>query len=319
MLEVCLMEPLLSVSGLKKSYMISAGLFKTSGTVKAVDGVDLEIYPNETLGLVGESGCGKSTLSRLILLLERPDSGQIVFSGKDALAANNQELKNIRRNMQVIFQDPFGSLNPRKKVLSIIEEPIRIHKMLPKSEIRARAFSLMEKVGLDRQMSDRYPHEFSGGQRQRICIARALAINPKLVICDEPVSSLDVSIQAQVLNLLTDLKEQMGLSYLFISHDLSVVGYLSDRVAVMYMGKIVEDATSKDIFHSPLHPYTRCLLDAVPSIKNRGKKPVIKDAFIKTLSGCDFFSRCPDSIGRCKDEKPDLEEKSKSHRVSCLL
>jgi oligopeptide/dipeptide ABC transporter ATP-binding protein len=314
-----MIEPVLSVSGLKKSYSISAGLFKTSGTVNAVDGVDLEIYPNETLGLVGESGCGKSTLSRLILLLERPDSGQIFFSGRDALAASPQELRYIRRNMQVIFQDPFGSLNPRKKVLSIIEEPIRIHKMVPKSEIRARAFSLMEKVGLDRQMADRYPHEFSGGQRQRICIARALAINPRLVICDEPVSSLDVSIQAQVLNLLTDLKEQMGLSYLFISHDLSVVGYLSDRVAVMYMGKIVEIASSKDIFNSQLHPYTRCLFDAVPSIRNRGKKPVIKDAFGKTLYGCDFFSRCPVSTSRCRDEKPVLEEKLPAHRVSCFL
>jgi oligopeptide transport system ATP-binding protein len=312
-------NPLLSVTDIKKSYSISAGLFKTSGTVKAVDGVDLDIYPDETLGLVGESGCGKSTLSRLILLLERPDSGQISFSGRNALTASSRELKDIRRNMQVIFQDPFGSLNPRKKVISIIEEPIRIHKMLPKSEIRDRAFSLMEMVGLGRHMADRYPHEFSGGQRQRICIARALAINPRLVICDEPVSSLDVSIQAQVLNLLTDLKERMGLSYLFISHDLSVVGYLSDRVAVMYMGKIVELSSSRDIFERPLHPYTRCLLDAVPSIKNRGKMPAIKDAFIKNLSGCDFFSRCPYATGRCRDEKPELGEKSPGHRVSCFL
>jgi oligopeptide/dipeptide ABC transporter ATP-binding protein len=313
------MEPLLVVSGLKKSYSISAGLFKTAGIVKAVDGVDLELNPNETLGLVGESGCGKSTLSRLILLLERPEGGQIMFAGKDALAANNKELKNIRRDMQVIFQDPFGSLNPRQKVLSIIEEPMRIHKMLSRPEIRDRAFSLMEMVGLDRQMAERYPHEFSGGQRQRICIARALAINPRIIICDEPVSSLDVSIQAQVLNLLTDLKEQMGLSYLFISHDLSVVGYLSDRVAVMYMGKIVELASAKDIFARPLHPYTRRLLDAVPSIKNRGKRFVIKDVSLQASSGCDFFSRCPEAIVRCRDEKPVLGEKSPSHRVSCFL
>ncbi len=319
MLEVRLNKPLLSVTDIRKSYTISAGLFKTSGTVKAVDGVDLDIYPDETLGLVGESGCGKSTLSRLILLLEKPDSGQIAFSGRDALSANARELKEIRRSMQVIFQDPFGSLNPRKKVISIIEEPIRIHRMLPKSEIRDRAFSLMEMVGLGRHMADRYPHEFSGGQRQRICIARALAINPRLVICDEPVSSLDVSIQAQVLNLLTDLKERMGLSYLFISHDLSVVGYLSDRVAVMYMGRIVELSSSRDIFERPFHPYTRCLLDAVPSIKNRGKMPVIKDALIRNLSGCDFFPRCPYSIGRCRDEKPELGEKYPGHRVSCFL
>jgi oligopeptide/dipeptide ABC transporter ATP-binding protein len=242
-----------------------------------------------------------------------------MFAGKDALAADNQELKNIRRNMQVIFQDPVGSLNPRKKVLSIIEEPMRIHRMLPGPEIRDRAYSLMEMVGLGRQMADRYPHEFSGGQRQRICIARALAINPKLVICDEPVSSLDVSIQAQVLNLLTDLKEQMGLSYLFISHDLSVVGYLSDRVAVMYMGKIVELSSAKDIFIKPLHPYTHRLLDAVPSIKNRGKRFVIRDEALKVLSGCDFFPRCPEAIERCRVEKPVLVEKFPGHRVSCFL
>lgn len=319
MLEVCLNKPLLSVKDIRKSYTISSGLFRTSGTVKAVDGVDLDIYPDETLGLVGESGCGKSTLSRLILLLERPDSGQITFSGRDALRANARELKEIRRSMQVIFQDPFGSLNPRKKILSIIEEPIRIHRMFPKSEIRDRAFSLMEMVGLGRHMADRYPHEFSGGQRQRICIARALAINPRLVICDEPVSSLDVSIQAQVLNLLTDLKERMGLSYLFISHDLSVVGYLSDRVAVMYMGRIVEFSSAEDIFERPLHPYTRCLLDAVPSIRNRGKRPAIKDTSVMNLTGCDFFSRCPYATGRCRDEKPELEEKSPGHRVSCFL
>ncbi len=319
MLEVCLNKPLLSVSNLKKSYSISAGLFKTSGVVKAVDGVGLELYPNETLGLVGESGCGKSTLARLILLLERPDSGQIIFSGKDALAAGKQELRNIRRNMQVIFQDPAGSLNPRKRVLSIIEEPMRIHRMLPVPEIRNRAFSLMEMVGLGRQMADRYPHEFSGGQRQRICIARALAINPELVICDEPVSSLDVSIQAQVLNLLTDLKERMGLSYLFISHNLSVVGYLSDRVAVMYMGKIIELSSAGDIFDRPLHPYTRRLLDAVPSIRNRGKRFVIRDEALKMPSGCDFFSGCPDALERCRDEKPVFVEKFPGHRVSCFL
>jgi oligopeptide/dipeptide ABC transporter ATP-binding protein len=312
-------KPLLSVTDLKKSYTISAGLFKTAGIVKAVDGVDLELNPNETLGLVGESGCGKSTLARLILLLERPDSGQILFAGKDALAADNRELKNIRRNMQVIFQDPVGSLNPRKKVLSIIEEPMHIHRMLPGPEIRDRAFSLMEMVGLGKQMADRYPHEFSGGQRQRICIARALAINPRLIICDEPVSSLDVSIQAQVLNLLTDLKEQMGLSYLFISHNLSVVGYLSDRVAVMYMGKIVELSLAKDIFISPLHPYTRRLLDAVPSIKNRGKRFVIRDIEPQGSEGCDFFSRCPEAIEHCRDEKPVLVEKFPGHRVSCFL
>jgi oligopeptide/dipeptide ABC transporter ATP-binding protein len=312
-------KPLLSVTDIRKSYTISAGLFKTSGRIKAVDGVDLDIYPDETLGLVGESGCGKSTLSRLILLLEKPDSGQIVFSGRDALTANARELKEIRRSMQIIFQDPFSSLNPRKKVLSIIEEPIRIHRMLPKSEIRDRAFSLMEMVGLGRHMADRYPHEFSGGQRQRICIARALAINPRLVICDEPVSSLDVSIRAQVLNLLTDLKERMGLSYLFISHDLSVVGYLSDRVAVMYMGRIVELSSAGDIFKRPLHPYTRLLIDAVPSIRNRGKRPAIKDASIMNTSGCDFFSRCPYAVERCRDEKPELGEKSPGHRVSCFL
>jgi oligopeptide/dipeptide ABC transporter ATP-binding protein len=321
-LVVCMMnEPLLSVKNLKKSYEIRSGLFKSSGVVNAVDGVDLDICPNETLGLVGESGCGKSTLSRLILLLEKPDSGEIIFSGHNALKADRQELKTIRRGMQIIFQDPFGSLNPRQKVLSIIEEPMRVHKTDTNENIRKRAYSLMDMVGLAAQMATRYPHEFSGGQRQRICIARALAINPKLIICDEPVSSLDVSIQAQILNLLTDIKTQFGLSYLFISHDLSVVGYLSDRVAVMYLGRIVEIADAKDIFSSPLHPYTKGLLDAVPSIRNKGRRLELKAA--ETIqgmdTGCDFYARCPVSSERCRHAKPELEEKQAGHESACFL
>jgi len=313
-------EQLLSIKHLKKSYEISSGLFRSSGIVNAVDGVDLDIFPNETLGLVGESGCGKSTLSRLILLLEKPDSGEIIFSGHDALKASTQELKALRRSMQIIFQDPFGSLNPRQKVLSIIEEPMRIHKTDTKENIRKRAYSLMDMVGLSIQMATRYPHEFSGGQRQRICIARALAINPRLIICDEPVSSLDVSIQAQILNLLTDLKNELGLSYLFISHDLSVVGYLSDRVVVMYRGRFVEIAAAKDIFSSPLHPYTKCLLDAVPTLKNKGKKIEVKpaDTAHGMDYGCDFFARCSVSTDPCSQSKPVLEEKRPGHLAACF-
>lgn len=315
------MAELLALKNLSKAYPLTAGLFKTAGEVMAVDRVDLAVHANETLGLVGESGCGKSTLARLILGLEEPDSGSIHFDGIDCLKAKGKDLMRIRRGMQVVFQDPFGSLNPRKKIGAIIEEPMRIHRTEPKARIRPRAEELMAMVGLNTDMLGRYPHEFSGGQRQRICIARALAINPKLLICDEPVSSLDVSIQAQVINLLTDLKARLSLASIFISHDLSVVGYVSERVAVMYRGRIVELAPAQAIFSAPLHPYTRILLDAVPSISRRGRPAAAPPdrTGAECPDGCPFAPRCPLVAEACLGAVPELEERSPGHRVACFL
>jgi len=314
------MDELLRLSGLSKTYPITSGLFKTAGEVKAVDRVDLTVHADETLGLVGESGCGKSTLARLILRLEEPDCGGIRFDGIDCLKAEGQDLMRIRRGMQVVFQDPFGSLNPRKKIGAIIAEPMRIHRTGSEAQIRTRAQELMTKVGLNAAMLGRYPHEFSGGQRQRICIARALAIKPKLLICDEPVSSLDVSIQAQVINLLTDLKTELALASIFISHDLSVVGYISQRVAVMYRGRIVELAPTHAIFSAPLHPYTILLLDAVPSITRRGRPATLTERTNDdTTYGCPFAPRCPRVMEACRSAGPELEERSPGHFVACFL
>jgi oligopeptide transport system ATP-binding protein len=319
------METLLEIKGLKKSFAIRSGVFrKTIGHVRAVDGVDLDVFPNETLGLVGESGCGKTTLAKIVLALEKPNEGSILFDGIDIHAAKGQALAKIRRGIQVVFQDPFGSLNPRKKIKTIISEPMIIHKVGTKKQRYERTCDLMNLVGLSTDMLDRYPHEFSGGQRQRICIARSLAVNPRLLICDEPVSALDVSIQAQVINLLVDLQTDLKLSYIFISHDLSVVGYISHRIAVMYRGQIVELANASDLFDSPLHPYTRCLMDAVPEPvpgKTQGLDRMIwdEDNLLFVNSGCSFSSTCPYREDMCTQDKPKLVEKEKRHYVACHI
>ncbi|HQO60048.1 MAG TPA: ATP-binding cassette domain-containing protein [Deltaproteobacteria bacterium] len=319
------MNPLLSVRGLMKSYVIRSGAFgRSSGQIHAVDGVDLDLMPNETVGLVGESGCGKTTLGKLILRLEKPDQGKIVFDGEDITHATGETLKRVRRGMQVVFQDPFGSLNPRKRVRTIIEEPMVVHRTGSGREIRERAGELAEMVGLSPDMMKRYPHEFSGGQRQRICIARALAINPRIMICDEPVSALDVSIQAQVINLLTDLQDRLHLTYLFISHDLAVVGYLSHRTAVMYRGRIVELAPTGAIFTEPLHPYTRCLMDAVPEVSVKAGSPgrMLKGSVSREASsvpGCAFRDSCSMGTDECLGTKPVLREISEGHFVACHL
>lgn len=317
------MNPLLSVEGLRKSYAIRSGAFgRPAGLIRAVDGVDLDVMPNETVGLVGESGCGKTTLGKLILRLEEADAGRIVFEGTDVTHARGEALKTMRRGMQVVFQDPFGSLNPRKRVRAIIEEPMTVHRIGSRSEIAQRAVQLAEMVGLSPDMMRRYPHEFSGGQRQRVCIARALAINPKLIICDEPVSALDASIQAQVINLLTDLQERLYLSYVFISHDLAVVGYLSHRTAVMYQGRIVELAASGAVFARPLHPYTRCLMDAVPEISGKGRRPTGVEkapagAGPQQVTGCGYSQCCIDATRECSMAEPVLREMEKGHFVAC--
>ena len=324
MLEVCpVNDALLRIRGLRKTFPITSGVFrKVSGEVKAVDGVDLDILPNETLGLVGESGCGKTTLSKLILALQAPDAGSVSFDGADLKSARGDYLKRIRRGVQVVFQDPFGSLNPRRRVGSIIEAPMVIHGEGSARERREKTLELMRKVGLNGDMLGRYPHEFSRGQRQRICIARALAINPKLLICDEPVSALDVSIQAQVINLLVDLQKEFSLSYLFISHNLSVVGYISHRIAVMYKGRIVELADSGSLFAQPLHPYTQCLMEAVPEPRPvRGSAPGSAGrsgvASASSPSACPCSGWCPRGGSLCEGGAPGLEEKAPGHFVAC--
>ena len=319
-------QPLLSVRNLKKHFPIRGGLLaREIDRVHAVDGVSLDVAPGETLGLVGESGCGKSTTGRCILRLIEPTSGEIWFQGRDVTALEGEALRAMRRDMQIIFQDPFASLNPRHTVGGIIGEALTIHGLVKgRQEMEDKVVQLLETVGLRPEHMRRFPHEFSGGQRQRIGIARALAVEPKLIVCDEPVSALDVSIQAQVINLLEDLQEKFGLTYLFIAHDLSVVEHISDRVAVMYLGRVVEVATSEELYANPLHPYTEALLSAVPipDPKIKRKRIVLQGDVpnpIRPPSGCHFHTRCPIAEARCKTEVPQLKSVGGRHQVSCHL
>ena len=320
-------KPLLEVRGLQMHFPVTEGIVisRKVGEVKAVDGIDFAVRRGETLGLVGESGCGKTTTGRCILRLERPTAGEILYDGVDIARLGPKELLSLRRRIQVIFQDPYSSLNPRMKVGEIIAEPIMVHGLERNPDRRvARVRELLSVCGLDPKFADRYPHEMSGGQRQRVGIARALALEPEFIVCDEAVSALDVSIQAQIVNLLEDLRGKFGLTYLFIAHDLSVVRHLCQRVAVMYLGRIVELAYCDELFDDPLHPYTQALLSAVPvpdpSVEaTRAFQPVKGEvpSPINPPSGCVFHPRCPIAVARCKEVRPELRELRPGHWVAC--
>jgi oligopeptide/dipeptide ABC transporter ATP-binding protein len=322
--SVC-MPSVLEVEDLKTYFPVRTGLLRrTVGQVHAVDGVSFAIGAGETLGLVGESGCGKTTVGRSVLRLIEPTAGVIRLGGRDITRLGRAELRPLRREMQIIFQDPFSSLNPRMRAGDIVGEPLKVHGAGPARERRERVAALFSRVGLSQAQMDNYPHQFSGGQRQRIGVARALALNPKLIVCDEPVSALDVSIQAQVINLLTDLQRELGLSYLFISHNLAVVEHISHRIAVMYLGRIVEHTARETLFRRPLHPYTEALLAAVPvpdPAARRAKRVLQGDvpSPLHPPAGCHFHTRCPYAEARCRSETPRLREIEPGHHVACHL
>jgi peptide/nickel transport system ATP-binding protein len=318
-------QPLLEVNDLVKHYPVRTGVLRRRvGTVHAVDGVSFSVDVGETLGLVGESGCGKSTVARSVLRLVEPTSGAIRIDGRDITHLSKTDLRPVRRSMQIVFQDPFASLNPRMTAGDIVGEPLSVHGLASGAEKQERVAKLFQQVGLRPDQMRNYPHQFSGGQRQRICIARALALGPRLIVCDEPVSALDVSIQAQVINLLIDLQRQHGFSYLFIAHDLAVVAHISHRVAVMYLGRIVEIADKTELFKNPRHPYTQALLASVPVADPKVKrlKPLVDGDVpspVNPPSGCAFHTRCRYAIDRCKVERPALKQAGPGHQVACLL
>ena len=318
-------QAVLEVRHLRKTFPIQKTFFgKVTRELVAVDDISFKLYPGETLGIVGESGCGKTTAGRAILKLHQPTAGQIIFDGEDITNYDSKQMRELRKKMQIIFQDPYSSLPPRSTVGGILSEPVSVHKIVPRAAIKDYVLDLMEKCGLRDYYYERYPHEFSGGQRQRICIARALSVKPKLVICDEPVSALDVSIQAQVINLLKDLQKSMGLTYLFISHDLSVVKFISDKIGVMYLGVMMEFGNKKDIFDNPLHPYTQALFSAIPNPNpdEKSEKITLQGDIPSPANppkGCRFHTRCPYATERCKTEVPVYREYEPEHFAACHM